>query len=162
MMIRSEKRKYQWRRLPKSIFGMRGGARPASMAGGTTACSCVVGGSACSSSSSSVSSSSSSDASVFSIPGCVSSGGSDTVHPHQRRAPEAAARHDDCQEVVGDDDRRDQADADADPERDRKSLDRSRPHEADDQARDNLRQLGDPNPLPPPPAPAPPPDPHVP
>src|SRR5260370_29974846 len=134
MMIRSEKRKYQLRRLTKSIFRMREGARTASMAGGTTACSCVVGGSACSSSSSSVSSSSSSDASVFSIPGCVSSDGSDTVHPHQRRAPETAAGHDDCQQDVGHADRLDQAEPDADPERDRKSLDRSRPDEAEDQA----------------------------
>src|SRR5260370_32937164 len=107
MMISSEKRKYQLRRLTKSIFRMRGGARTASMAGATTACSWVVGGSACSSSSSSVSSASSPDASVFSIPGCLSSDGSGTVHPHLRRAPEAAAGHDDCQQVVGHDDRRD-------------------------------------------------------
>src|SRR5712692_9764495 len=145
MMISRENRKYQLRRLTKSIFRMRGGARTASMAGGTTACSWVVGGSACSSSSSSVSSSSSSDASVFSIPGCVSSGCSDTIHPHQRRAPEAAASHDDRQQVVGDDDRGDQADADADPERDRKTLDRSRPDEAEDEAGDDGRQVGVPD-----------------
>src|SRR5260370_41783333 len=130
MMISSEKRKYQLRRLTKSIFRTRGGARTASMAGGTTACSWVVGGSAGSSSSCSVSSSSSSGVSVPSLPAGVSSDGSDTIHPHQRRAPDAAAGHDDRQQAVGHDDRRDQADADADPERDRKALNRSRPDDA--------------------------------
>src|SRR5712691_373779 len=147
MMMSSENRKYQLRRLTKSIFRTRGGAGGLSGLAASTSSSWAAAPGCCSSSCSSSSSvsASASGVSVPSLPAVVSSDGSDTIHPHQRRPPETAARHDDRQQVVGDDDRGHEADANADPERDSKTLDRSRPNEPEDEASDDGRQVGVPD-----------------
>src|SRR5260370_21770576 len=105
MMISSEKKKYQLRRLTKSAFRPRGGAGGFWTAGAAGSSSTAASASGSSPSSSSSSSSSSSGASVPSLPAGVSSDGSDTIHPHQCRTPEPAAGHDDREEVIRDDDR---------------------------------------------------------
>src|SRR5438132_1056689 len=143
MMISRDSRKYQLRRLTKSIFRTRGGAGGVSTRALATSSSAVALGSSASSPSSSTSSSSSSSGrSVPTSPARVSSDGSDTVHPHQRRTAECAARHDDGQQVVSYDDRRDEAGKDADPEHDSESFHRPRPDEAEDRASDQRRQVG--------------------
>src|SRR5467141_3052633 len=101
-MISSDSRKYQLRRLTKSIFRTRGGAGGVSTRDLATSSSPVALGSSASSPSSS---SSSSGRSVSTTPARVSSDGSDTIHPHQGRPAEAAARHDDSEQVVSHDDR---------------------------------------------------------
>src|SRR6267378_2593735 len=141
-MISSDSRKYQLRRLTKSIFRTRGGAGGVSTRDLATSSSPVALGSSASSPSSSTSSSSSSGRSVSTTPARVSSDGSDTIHPHQGRPAEAAARHDDSEQVVSHDDRRDEAGEDADAQHDRKSFHRPGSDEAEDRARDQRRQVG--------------------
>src|SRR5260370_27379870 len=143
MMMSSENRKYQFRRLTKSILRTRAGAGGVSTLAASTSSSCAAAP-GCSSSSetsaaSSASSSSESGISVPSLPAFISSGGSDTIHPPQGRAPEPAAGHDDRQQVMRPHDRGDKADADADPERDRKPLDRPRSDEAEAETGDDRR-----------------------
>src|SRR6266852_2610703 len=68
---------------------------------------------------------------------------SDTaVDSHQPWPSEGAAGHDDGQQVVSDDDRRDQAGDDTDAQRDGKTLHRRWTHEAQDHTRDKGRCVG--------------------
>src|SRR4029077_13535684 len=140
MMISSESRKYQLRRLMKSIFRTLGGVGGVSTRALATSSSEVGFGSSGSSPFSSTSYSSSSG-SAPTTPVRVSSDGSDTIHPHQHRTAEAAAGHHDGQQGVSHDDRRDEARDYADAERDLKSLHRPGPDEAEDRARDQRRQV---------------------
>src|ERR1700682_2211199 len=64
---------------------------------------------------------------------------SDTVDSHERRPPERAACHDDGEQVVGHDDRGDQAYRDTEAEGQGKALDLRRPDEAQDHAGDECR-----------------------
>src|SRR5205807_2073740 len=58
-----------------------------------------------------------------------------TVHPEDARVAEPAAEvEDDREQVVGDDDGGDQAEHDADPQRDGEALDRTRAGEGEDDA----------------------------
>src|SRR6266852_9801356 len=142
MMISSENRKYQLRRLTKSILRTRGGASGVStLAASTRSSWAAAPGCPSSSGSSSASSSSDSGTSVPSLPAFMSSGGSDTIHPQQTRAPEAAARHHDRQQVVRDDDRRDQAGDDADAERDREAFHGPGSEEPEDDAGEDRRDV---------------------
>src|SRR5260370_19569569 len=145
MMISSENRKYQLRRLTKSILRTRAGAGGFSTLAASTSSSWAAApgcsSSSAASGSSSASSSSDSGTSVPSLPAFMSSDGSDTIHPHQARAPEPAAGHDDRQQVVGDDDRRDEAGDHADAERDRETFHRSRSEESQDDAGEDRRDV---------------------
>src|SRR6266576_4682323 len=66
---------------------------------------------------------------------------SDTIHSEQACPPESGPRQHDREEVVGDDDRRDQAHHDSDRKRLGKSLDGRRTDEAKDHARDQRRRV---------------------
>src|SRR5713226_8758981 len=140
MMIRSENRKYQLRRLTKSILRRRGGGGGASTFAASTSSSWAAAP-GCSSSSCSSASSSASGASVPSLPAGVLSDGSDTIHPHQARAPEAAAGHHDREQVVRDDDRRDEAGDDADAQRDREAFHGPGSEESEDDAGEYRRDV---------------------
>src|SRR5438046_6884441 len=76
---------------------------------------------------------------------------SDTVHPKQPRAPEAAAGEHDGEQVMSHDDRRDQADDHADGKRLGKALDHGRADEGEDDAGDDGRgvRVADRGPRPP-------------
>src|ERR1700730_15827701 len=144
MMISSENRKYQLRRLTKSIFLTRGGGGGVSTSAAATRASAVRPGfssAGSASGSSSCSSSSSSGASVPSLPTRLTSDGSDTIHPHQCRTTERAAGHDNRKQVVRDDDRRDEAGDDTDNQRDREALDGARPDETKDETSDDRRKV---------------------
>src|SRR5438094_6783432 len=71
----------------------------------------------------------------------LTSESSDTVHPKQGRAPEAAAGEHDGEQVMSHDDRRDQADDHADGKRLGKALDHGRPDEGEDDAGDDGRRV---------------------
>src|ERR1700682_3887437 len=127
-MMTSETRKNQWRRLMMSSFRRRGSTGGCGLAISTAA-------SAGDSFGGSTAAGSGSSSSGAALPSDVSS----TVYPQQARPPESAGREHDREEVVGHDDRRDQAGDDANAERDCKALHLGRPNKAEDDAGDERR-----------------------
>src|SRR5579859_150744 len=145
MMMISESRKNQFLRPTMSSLRTRGGS--GSLTGGAGA---ATASSTASTSSSAVSSAyspeyslpSSASAGSSSLTGlCCLSDGSSTVHSEQRRPAHAARRQHDGQQVVGHEDRREQAGDHADREHDGESLDRGRPDEQQDAAGDQRRRV---------------------
>src|SRR5450759_197148 len=121
MMMISETRKNQLRRLTMSSFRTRGSRRD----GGSETVSTLV-----------------SSGATSSFGAASSSEGSSTVHPSQPRPPKGSGRQDDREQVVSDDDGRDQAGDDTDRQCDREALDLRRPDEAEDDAGDEGRGVG--------------------
>src|SRR5262249_46218081 len=129
-MISSDSRKNQLRRPTMSRRRTFGGSAAFSTTG-------AAGSSASGSSSSSSSSSSGSSSSGS----CVSSAGSSTVDSKERGAAEAGRRQHDGQQVVGHDDRRDEAGDHPDAEHDGETFHGRRADEPEDHAGDQRRSV---------------------
>src|SRR5947207_4169890 len=128
-MIRSESAKNMLRRPTKSsrrTRACRAGAATASGSAALTGSPSGAMSAVCSSGSTSA----------------FASGSSDTVYSEQRRSAEASARHHDRQQVVGDDDGRDQARDDADAERESEATHGRGTDEAEHETCEQSRGVG--------------------